>query len=71
MKEREGDQKRSTMKAAALAGALTISLYTLFLFSGSLPPAQPHHIIFEEIGEMTGALSYIHVIIPINMSGLI
>jgi hypothetical protein len=59
------------MKAAALIGALSVSLYTLFLFSCSFTPAQTHHIIFEEIGEMAGALSYIHVVIPINISWLL
>jgi hypothetical protein len=59
------------MKAAALIGALSISLYTLFLFSCSFTPAQTHHVVFEEIGEMAGALSYIHVVIPINISGLL
>ena len=29
-----------------------------------------HHVIFEEIGEMAGALSYIHAVIPVNISGL-
>jgi hypothetical protein len=30
-----------------------------------------HHVVFEEIGKMAGALSYIHAIIPVNISGLI
>ncbi len=29
-----------------------------------------HHIVFEEIGEMAGALSYIHAVIPVNISTL-
>jgi hypothetical protein len=58
------------MKAAALIGALTISFYMFFLFSCSFPSVNTHHIIFEEIGEMANALSYIHVVIPINISGL-
>jgi hypothetical protein len=29
-----------------------------------------HHIVFEEIGEMAGALSYVHVVVPVNISGL-
>ena len=33
-------------------------------------PTSTHHIVFEEIGEMAGALSYIHAIIPVNISGL-
>jgi hypothetical protein len=59
------------MKAAALIGALSVSLYTVFLFSFSLPPAHTHHVIFKEIGEMAGALSYIHIVVPINISGLL
>ena len=59
------------MKAAALIGALTVSLHTLFLFSLSLPTAHAHHVVFEEIGEMAGALSYIHVVGPVNISGLL
>ena len=59
------------MKAAALIGTLSISLYTTLLFLYSFTPAQTHHVIFEEIGEMAGALSYIHVVIPINISGLL
>jgi hypothetical protein len=59
------------VKAAALIGTLSISFYTLFLFSFSFSPARTHHVIFEEIGEMAGALSYIHVVIPINISGLL
>jgi hypothetical protein len=58
------------MKATALIGALTVSLYTIF-FSCTFTPAQTHHVVFEEIGERAGALSYIHVVIPINISGLL
>jgi len=59
------------MKAAALIGALTISLHTLFLFLLTFPTARTHHVVFEEIGEMAGALSYIHVVVPVNISGLL
>ncbi len=38
------------MKAAALIGALTVSLHTLFLFSLTFPTAHTHHVVFEEIG---------------------
>jgi hypothetical protein len=34
------------------------------------PFVSPHHVVFEEIGEMAGALSYIHTIVPVNISGL-
>jgi hypothetical protein len=59
------------MKAAALIDTLSVSLYSILLFSYSFTSAQTHHVVFEEIGEMAGALSYIHVIIPINISGLL
>ena len=59
------------MKAAALIGTLSVSLYTILLFAYSFTPAQTHHVVFEEIGEMAGALSYIHVVVPINISGLL
>jgi hypothetical protein len=59
------------MKAAALIGALTVSLHTIFLFSLTFPTACTHHVVFEEIGEMAGALSYIHAVVPVNISGLL
>ena len=59
------------MKAAALIGALTISLHTIFLFTLTFPTAHTHHVVFEEIGEMARALSYIHVVVPVNISGLL
>ncbi len=58
------------MKSAVLIGALSISFYTLFLFSCTFPSAQTHHVVFKEIGEMAGVLSYVHIIIPVNISGL-
>ncbi len=33
-------------------------------------PAFLHHVVFEEIGKMAGALSYVHAIVPVNISGL-
>jgi hypothetical protein len=44
------------MKAAALIGTLSVSLYTALLFFYSFTPAQTHHVIFKEIGEMAGVL---------------
>jgi hypothetical protein len=41
------------------------------LLSCTFTPAQTHHVIFEEIREMASSLSYIHVVIPINISGLL
>jgi hypothetical protein len=32
--------------------------------------ALQHHVVFEEIGEMAGALSYVHAVVPVNISGL-
>jgi hypothetical protein len=29
-----------------------------------------HHVVFEEIGEMAGALLYVHAVVPVNISGL-
>jgi hypothetical protein len=34
----------------------------------SLSPSFSHHVVFEEIGKMAGTLSYIHAIVPINIS---
>jgi hypothetical protein len=34
------------------------------------PFVSPHQVVFEEIGETAGALSYIHAIVPVNISGL-
>ncbi len=36
----------------------------------SLSPSLSHHVVLEEISKMAGALSYIHAIVPINISGL-
>jgi hypothetical protein len=35
-----------------------------------LDRASPHHVVFEDIDEMAGALSYIHAIVPVNISRL-
>jgi hypothetical protein len=32
--------------------------------------ALQHHVVFEEIGEMAGALSYVNAVVPVNISGL-
>jgi hypothetical protein len=69
--ERKGDKERATKKAVALIGTLFVSFYTLLLSSFSFSPARTYHVIFEEIGEMAGALSYIHNVVPINISGLL
>jgi hypothetical protein len=41
---------------------------SLLLALGQL--ALQHHVIFEEIGEMARALSYVHAVVPVNISGL-
>ncbi len=38
--------------------SLRVALPCVILFS--LSPSLSHHVVFEEIGEMAGALSYIH-----------
>jgi hypothetical protein len=48
--------------------SLRIALWCVILHSHS--PSLSHHVVFEEIGEMAGALSYIHAIVPVNISGL-
>ncbi len=42
-----------------------------FLISVALlHPTFTHHVVFEEIGEMAGALSYVHAFVSVNISGL-
>ncbi len=48
----------------------SVAALLIFLLLHFPSPASTHHIVFEEIGEMAGALSYIHAIIPVNISGL-
>jgi hypothetical protein len=48
----------------------SLRLASLLLAILLLHLAFSHHVVFEEIGEMAGALLYIHAIIPINISGL-
>ena len=47
------------MKAAALIGTLSVSLYTILLLAYTLTPAQTHHVVFE-------AVSYTHLTLPTN-----
>ena len=48
---------------------MTFYLRTVLLLAlGQL--ACQHHVVFEEIGEMAGALSYILAVVPVNISGL-
>ncbi len=44
-----------------------VTIVTVLLLS---PLATPHHVVFEEIREMAGALSYVHAVVPVNISGL-
>jgi len=48
----------------------SVAALLIFLLLRFPSPTSTHHIVFEEIGEMAGALSYIHAIIPVNISGL-
>jgi hypothetical protein len=48
--------------------SLRIALWCVILHSFS--PSLSHHVVFEEIGKMACALSYIHAIVPVNISGL-
>jgi len=48
----------------------SVAALLIFLLLRFPAPTSTHHIVFEEIGEMAGALSYIHAIIPVNISGL-
>jgi hypothetical protein len=68
--EKKKKKSKKSNHEGVLIGALSVSFYTLFMFSCSFPPSQTHHVIFEEIGKMAGALSYVHVVIPVNISRL-
>jgi Baculovirus F protein len=48
----------------------SVAALLIFLLLRLPVPTSTHHIVFEEIGEMAGALSYIHAVIPVNISGL-
>ncbi len=48
----------------------SVAALLIFLLLRFPSPTSAHHIVFEEIGEMAGALSYIHAVIPVNISGL-
>ena len=48
----------------------SVAALLIFLLFRFPSPTSAHHIVFEEIGEMAGALSYIHAVIPVNISGL-
>ena len=48
----------------------SVATLLIFLLLRFPSPTSTHHIVFEEIGEMAGALSYIHAVIPVNISGL-
>ena len=48
----------------------SVAALLIFLLLRFPSPTSTHHIVFEEIGEMAGALSYNHAVIPVNISGL-
>ena len=58
------------MRAAPATGTLAIFLHTIYLLHHTLPTVWMHHVCFKEIGEMSGALLYIHMVVMINISGL-
>ncbi len=47
-----------------------VTVLLIFVIIRFPPPTSTHHIIFKEIREMDGALSYIHSVIPVNISGV-
>ncbi len=47
-----------------------VALLLIFLILCFPLPTSAHHMVFEEIVEMAGALSYNHVVIPVNISRL-
>jgi hypothetical protein len=48
----------------------SVAALLIFLLLRFPLPTSAHHIVFKEIGEMAGALSYIHAVILVNISGL-
>jgi hypothetical protein len=48
----------------------SVAVLLIFLLLRFPSPTSTHHIVFKEIGEMAVALSYIHAVIPVNISGL-
>jgi hypothetical protein len=48
----------------------SVTALLIFLLLRFPSPTSAHHIVFEEIGEVAGALSFIHTVIPVNISGL-
>jgi hypothetical protein len=46
------------------------TMITIIILLSILPSAQNNNIVFEEIGEMTSAISYLHIIIPADIQGL-
>jgi len=46
------------------------TMITFIILLYNIPSAQNSHIIFEEIGDLTGPISYLHIVVPINIQGL-
>lgn len=42
------------------------TMVTILLLS-IVPPVQNNHIVFEEISEMTGTISYLHIILLVDI----
>jgi hypothetical protein len=45
-------------------------MITILLLISIIHLAQNHHIVFEEIGEMTRAISNLHIVLPVDIQGL-
>jgi hypothetical protein len=63
-----GKEEKERHKERTLNMALCFVLLTFFALHSTL--SFSHHVVFEEIGEMAGALSHIHAVVPVNISGL-
>jgi hypothetical protein len=57
------------MKTFSRPFCMVYALTAFFYFH--LPPATGHHVIFENIGQMAGALSYLHVKLTLNLSSIV
>jgi len=45
-------------------------MITISMTSHWAPVTQGHHVVYEEIGELAGALSYVHVVMPMNLTAI-
>ena len=47
-----------------------MTLFHLFIFIIFPFTTSDAHVVFEEIGQMSGSTSYIHLTVPIDLAGL-